>query len=70
MSRQESDRLGRPETCVLKISLATEETVRRMFASGLALKKRKGTSSKPDEPVRASDWGHAGTAGTDDRGLR
>ena len=70
MSGQERDRPGLPETRVLKINLACEEAVRRMFPHGLPRKKRKGTSSASNEPVQASDWGHGRTAGADGHGPR
>lgn len=65
MSRQESNRPGRPETRVLKFNLAVDEAVQQMFAHGPPRKKRKGTSSAHEESVRAGDRGHADTAGTD-----
>ena len=70
MSRQERARPGRPETRVLRVNLAVEEAVRRMFAYGLLRKRQKGASSTSDEAVRGSDWGRAGTAGADGPGSR
>ncbi len=64
MSMQKLDRPGRPETCVLRIDLAPEGVSLRILACGPPRKKRKGASSTSDEPVRGSDRGHAGTAGT------
>ena len=70
MSKPKRNRPGRPETRVLKINLAVEEAVRRMFAYGLPLEKRKGTVSKSGEPVKVRNQGQARTAGTHRDGPR
>ena len=64
MSNPQRNRPGRPETRVLKINLAVEEAVRRMFAYGLPLEKRKGTGSQSGEPVKVSNQDPARTAET------
>ena len=74
MSKQERkpkrNRPGRPETRVLKINLAVEEAVRRMFAYGPPRKKRKGTTSKSGEPVKVRNQDQARSAGTHRHGSR
>ena len=74
MSKQERkrkrNRPGRPETRVLKINLAVEEAVRRMFAYGLPRRKRKGTVSKGGEPVQVRNQDPARTTGTQRPGPR
>ena len=52
MTKEEpKSRLGWTETRVLKINLAVEEAVGRMFAYGLRPRKREETGSKSIEPV-------------------
>ena len=60
MTKEEpKNRLGCPETRVLKINLALEEPVGRMFAYGLPRKKRKETGSKSIEPVKVRNQNQA-----------
>ena len=70
MSSQERYRPGRPETRVVKINLAVEDAVRCMFSYGLPRKKRKGTSSTSDEPVKIKNRSQGSTAGTHSHGAR
>ena len=53
MTKEEpKNRPGRLETRALKINLAVEEAVGRMFAYGLPRERRNGTGSKSIEPVK------------------
>lgn len=52
MTKEEpKSRLGCWEARILKINLAVEEAVGRMFADGLPRQKRMETGSKSIEPV-------------------
>ncbi len=68
--KRKRNRPGRPETRVLKINLAVEEAVRRMFAYGLPRRKRTGTVSQSGEPVQVRNQDPAPTAGTQRPGPR
>ena len=62
--RPKRNRVGRPETRVLKINLPVEEAMRRMFADGLPRKKRKGVTSKNGEAGKVKNRDQVRTAGT------
>ena len=53
MTKEEpKSHLGCPETRVLRINLAVDEAVGRMFAYGLPRKKQKETGSRSIDPVK------------------
>lgn len=55
--------LGCPETRVLRINLAVDEAVGRMFSYRLPRKKRKETGSKSIDPVKVRDQNQASKEG-------
>lgn len=64
MTKQEGKCPGRPKTRLLKIDLAGDEAVRRMFDYGLPRKKRMGSVSKSGEDVQGRHQDEARTADT------